>query len=126
MSTGYSKRSLVEKLGLKPEMVAVVINPPVNYEIKADSKINGEIDFGQIFVKNRIELEKLIPQFEKHLTKTGMLWVCWPKKASKIQTDLNENLLREIVLPVGLVDVKVISVDEVWSGLKFVWRLSVR
>lgn len=126
MSVGYSKRSLIEKLGLKPEMTVVIINLPENYEIKADSKITGEIDFGQIFVKSRSELEKLIPKFEKHLSKTGMLWVSWPKKSSKIQTDLNENLLREIILPTGLVDVKVIAVDEVWSGLKFVWRLSKR
>jgi hypothetical protein len=74
------------------------------------------------FASRRAELEKLLPRAARALEEGGMLWVSWPKKASKVPTDLTEDVVRSIGLPLGLVDVKVCAVDDVWSGLKFVWR----
>jgi hypothetical protein len=79
-----------------------------------------------IFVKTAGELKKNFPSFAKQLAPAGMLWVSWPKKASGVATDLNENEVRKIGLEVGLVDVKVCAVSEVWSGLKFVIRMKDR
>ena len=75
---------------------------------------------------NKEELGKILPQLKSLLNKNGMLWISWPKKASKVMTDLDENVVRDIGLQNGLVDVKVCAVDEIWSGLKFVYRLKDR
>ncbi|MCA9998900.1 MAG: hypothetical protein KDE56_24225, partial [Anaerolineales bacterium] len=79
-------------------------------------------DFIHLFTVSMAELETLLPQLKAALTKDGMLWISWPKKAAKIATDLDGNRVRELGLATGLVDVKVAAVDEVWSGLKFVYR----
>jgi len=86
----------------------------------------SELDFIHAFFADAAKLEEGFPKLMKALKPTGMLWVSWPKKASKMPSDLDENIVREIGLAAGLVDVKVIAVDENWSGLKFVYRLRDR
>ena len=86
----------------------------------------GTLDFGMLFVRKQAELRKTFPQLRDRLESNGMLWVSWPKKAAKVETDLNENIVREYGLGAGLVDVKICAVDETWSGLKFVRRLKDR
>lgn len=84
------------------------------------------IDFAMIFTRSKAELTKEFGRVAKALSPAGMLWVSWPKKSSGVATDLDENVVREIGLAAGLVDVKVCAVTEIWSGLKFVRRLKDR
>ena len=135
MSAGYSKRSLVEKLGIKAGFKVLIVNSPADYnttlgalpnDVKIKKTPNGSLDFIQFFTQSREELSEKFPVLKTALAKSGMLWISWPKKASKISTDLNGNIVREIGLKNGLVDVKVCAVDEVWSGLKFVYRIKDR
>ncbi|WP_236262849.1 hypothetical protein [Aggregatimonas sangjinii] len=89
--------------------------------------IRREIDFIQFFCTRIIELETTLHDYLRKMKKTGLLWISWPKGASKIKTDLNRDIIRSFVLKTtGLVDVKVAAVDEDWSGLKFVYRLENR
>ena len=132
---GYSKRSLVEKLGIKPSQKIYFGNPPENYNqtlgvLPKDAvllkSLKGPCGFIQFFTKDKAELESAFPRLKKNLAPDGSLWISWPKGASKIKTDLNENIVRETGLHNGLVDIKVCAVDDVWSGLKFVFRLKDR
>jgi hypothetical protein len=84
------------------------------------------LDFAIVFVKSAADLKKKFAKVAKQLAPAGMLWVSWPKKASGVATDLNENDVRDIGLKAGLVDVKVCAVNEIWSGLKFVIRVKDR
>ena len=84
------------------------------------------IDFAMVFTKSEAALTKDFKRFARQLAPAGMLWISWPKKSSGVTTDVDENIVREIGLTVGLVDVKVCAVTEVWSGLKFVRRLKDR
>jgi len=123
---GYSKKPLVDKLGLKAGMKArllgTVYEPPAGIQ----QPRHGPLDFIHLFAKRRADLEKAFPGLAKALAPAGMLWVSWPKRASRMETDLDENVVRKIGLEGGLVDVKVCAVDDVWSGLKFVIRLKDR
>jgi hypothetical protein len=128
---GYSKRSLVAKLGMKAGSKVSFINPPDGYDetlgelppdITITGSLKGPLDFVQCFVREKAALEAKFPVLKAALAYDGMLWISWPKKAAKVETDLNENIVREIGLANGLVDVKVCAVDETWSGLKFVYR----
>ena len=89
-------------------------------------KLKGPVDFIQFFTKQRSELERAVPLLREELTQSGMLWISWPKGASKILTDVNENVVREIGLKNQLVDIKVCAVDDVWSALKLVYGLKDR
>mgnify|MGYP000972509108 CR=1 FL=1 len=89
---------------------------------KERKQVKGEFDFIHFFTKEKKELEATLPKLLKVLKQTGMIWISWPKGASKIKTDVNENLVRELALSIGLVDIKVCAVDETWSGLKLVIR----
>ena len=89
-------------------------------------KQGDALDFAMIFTKSRVELTKEFSRMVKVLARAGMLWVSWPKKSSGVATDVDENIVREIGLDAGLVDVKVCAVTEVWSGLKFVRRVKDR
>ena len=128
---GYSKRPLVEKLGIKPGYKLFLVNPPENYaetlgalppNVIILSRLDNPCEFIQFFTTDRTELERRFPELMKGLTRNGMLWVSWPKGSSKVKTDLNENVVREIGLSNKLVDIKVCAVDDIWSGLKFVYR----
>ena len=128
----YSHRSLKDKLGLKEGMVAAVIEAPPGYAALLDTDaFDTELDqssyaFLHFFTTSMIALRDIFPILASRLEKNGMLWISWPKKASKMPTDLNDNVVRDIGLVAGLVDVKVCAVDETWSGIKFVYRVKDR
>lgn len=87
------------------------------------SKMESEASFIHLFVQQRKALEQRLPACVRHLSKQGALWISWPKKAAKVKTDLDGNVVRRTGLEAGLVDVKVCAIDATWSGLKFVFRL---
>ena len=125
---GYSGTPLPKKLGLKPGLRVSLIDMPAEVlsqlrdALASCQLVRGgkAVEFVQIFSKSRSELEPRLKQAIKSLAPAGMIWISWPKKSSGVPTDLDENLIREIGLRAGLVDVKVCAVTEVWSGLKFV------
>lgn len=132
---GYSTTPLQKKLGIKDDMTLYILHAPDNYfslisplpqRLMIRTTLTREVDCIHLFEKDLHEFKKDFARCKNSLKKNGMLWVSWPKKTSKIATDLNENLIREFGLQEGLVDVKVCAVDEVWSGLKFVFRLKDR
>jgi hypothetical protein len=129
---GYSGKPLLAKLGIKEGFTICIINQPENYfdilgELPAGvtikNKLSGELNFIHFFTKSKKELSSNIVKLKKHLSKKGMLWVSWPKKSSKIPADITEDTIREIALPIGLVDIKVCAVNDNWSGLKLVNRV---
>jgi hypothetical protein len=131
---GYSGTPIPKKLGLKAGFRVQLANAPA--EVRAELREalaectvvkSGEaLDFAMMFTKSRVELTKEFARAAKLLAPAGMLWVSWPKKSSGVATDLDENVVREIGLAAGLVDVKVCAVTEIWSGLKFVRRVKDR
>ncbi len=131
---GYSGTPLVKKLGIKPGFKIVLVNAPPGYaneldlpqDATANSRLGKPLDFAQLFVKSEKELKRKFSEYAKRLNASGMLWVSWPKKSSGVSTDLSENIVRDIGLAAGLVDVKICAVNDVWSGLKFVFRLKDR
>ena len=132
---GYSGTPLPKKLGIKEKFRVTFVDLPadVRSELRETlracvvaSDARSPLDFAMLFVKSQGELKKQFPRAAKQLAPTGMLWVSWPKKASGVTTDLDENVVRGIGLDAGLVDVKVCAVSEVWSGLKFVIRVKDR
>ena len=133
MPAGYSKRSLVEKLGIKPNSRIAIVDPPADFDktlgplpegVSVRSRPDKQLDFIHAFFLSSKTLDRRFPTLKKALSESGALWISWPKKAAKLQTDLTDNVVREIGLRHGLVDIKVCAVDEVWSGLKFVYRLA--
>ncbi|WP_081158379.1 hypothetical protein [Ensifer aridi] len=137
-SAGYSGTPLAKKLGLRDGQVALLLDVPgVLPEIAAfpgfarmATSLEGaaprQYDYIHSFETERVRLESAAPALATRLRPDGMLWISWPKRASGVATTLNEDILREIFLPLGLVDVKVCAVDAVWSGLKFMFRKEVR
>ncbi len=132
---GYSPTPLNKKLGLKPGMRLFVKNPPGDYlnlvaPLPDDAvmlkRVGKEMDFVHLFTKSARELERLLESSRKAIKQDGMIWVSWPKRASKVETDITEDTVRDIALPMGLVDIKVCAVDETWSGLKLVIRKELR
>jgi hypothetical protein len=134
MPAGYSTRSLPDKLGIKPGFRIALVGAPKGYDavlgplppVVRVKTVRGPLDLIQVFVTTAADLEKRFPALKRALTIDGALWVSWPKRASGVATDLTEDSIRAIGLALGLVDVKVCAVDEVWSGLKFVYRLADR
>lgn len=135
MSAGYSGKPLASKLGIKPGQRILILNAPAEYEttlgtlpdgVEVAQTLEGVFDLIQYFVTEQSAYDREFPRLRDVLTPAGMLWISWPKKAAKMVTDLDENSIRAIGLAHGLVDVKVIAVDERWSGLKFVRRLKDR
>jgi hypothetical protein len=135
MPAGYSGRPLAAKLGLKRGQRAFASGMPqsVAAQIAAelpDFRFGAEpvegLDVAHLFTASRAELEAAIGRLRPLLAPAGMIWVSWPKKASKVPTDITEDTIREVAFPHGLVDVKVCAVDETWSGLKLVIRKALR
>jgi len=132
--TGYSGTPLAKKLSLKNGMRVWWDGMPdsVRAEIAAGLQLDlldapeAPIDVAHVFVTSGDELEAKLHQLMPLLDPAGMIWVSWPKKASKVPTDISEDVIREVCLPMGLVDVKVCAVDAVWSGLKLVVRRQKR
>jgi hypothetical protein len=129
MTAGYSGTPLATKLSLKPGQRAWFDAMPASVETeigevgieRLDAPAPG-IDAAFVFVTERSDLESKIARLLPLLAPTGFLWVSWPKKASKVPTDITEDVIRDVALPTGLVDVKVCAVDEIWSGLKLMIR----
>jgi len=133
---GYSGTPLAQKLDFKEGFRAGLVNPPRDFQkelgtLPANVEIFVEnlrkpLDLVVLFTDSQRNLKREFPRLARKLANNGMLWISWPKKSSGVATDLSENIIREIGLDAGLVDVKVCAVSDVWSGLKFVYRLKDR
>lgn len=138
MSAGYSGTPLVKKLGLKDGMRALLIGVPetlpdisgfpgfASVENAVPEGAGRVFDYAHVFEVDRARLEAFAVRIRATLKPDGMVWISWPKKVSKVKTDITEDVLRAIFLPTGLVDVKVAAMDETWSGLKFMFRKEIR
>lgn len=128
---GYSGKSLPQKLGIKPGFAVAVIEPPANYRellapLPEGVRFCAEREGPQVihyFCTKRERLASDLPRLRKILRDDAMLWVSWPKKSAGLPTTVTEETVREIALPLGLVDNKVCAVDETWSALRLVVRL---
>jgi hypothetical protein len=133
---GYSGTPLAKKLGIKEAFRVGLVNPPRGFQkelkdlprgVKISSgSLPKPIDLIILFADSQRTLKMEFPRFARKLTANGMLWIAWPKKGSGVTTDLSDNSVRQIGLDAGLVDVKVCAVNDIWSGLKFVYRLKDR
>lgn len=132
---GYSGTPLAKKLGYKPGTRACAVNAPAGYRDMLDGlpddvefvrRLAGKLDLVHVFVTERADMEQQLRRGLTNIAPDGMIWVSWPKKAAKVPTDITEDVIREVALPMGLVDVKVCAVDSVWSGLKLVIRKELR
>ena len=132
--SGYSGTTLAKKLGFKDNHKVLLINEPDYYfglfpalpKIELVNLNDTEIDVIHFFTMSSNEYIQALPKLMNLIKRNGMIWVSWPKKASKVETDIDENVIRDFGLKAGLVDVKVCSVNEIWSGLKFMYRLKDR
>jgi hypothetical protein len=128
---GYSGRSLPDKLGIKPGLTVYVDGGPAHTAELLDgapyiTRLPKQADITLVFTSELRRLQERLPVVIERTVVDGMVWVCWPKKAAKVETDLDENIVRRLGLDAGVVDVKVAAIDETWSGLKFVRRLRDR
>jgi len=132
---GYSDKPLVSKLGIKPGAKVLLVRPPRGFRstlgplpsgARELAQRKGPFDVIHLFVKSADVLPGIIRSLRRSLATNGMLWVSWPKRASGVATDVDENVVRHAGLSLGLVDVKVCAVDETWSGLKFVIPIKLR
>src|SRR5579859_7224472 len=127
-ASGYSGTPLFKKLGYRAGMSVVAIGMPPEVRALIESGVEGirwsargsDIEAAHLFTTRLTELSKQLKSLKKALQPTGFVWVSWPKKTSGVPTEVGEHQIREIALPLGLVDIKVCAVSEVWSGLKLV------
>ncbi len=132
---GYSGTPLSKKLGIKPGSRVRTLRAPDNYaallapipdDVVISPSIRSNIDIWHLFTNSRSRLEAELPRMIRAISPDGMIWVSWPKKSSGVASSVTEDTIRELALPLGLVDVKVCAVDETWSGLKLVVRKELR
>lgn len=132
---GYSGTPLVKKLGIKEGFRVAFVGAPDDFDqdlgplpenVSEIAPPQKSMDFVLLFTKSAAALRRDFPKYAKTLQPNGMLWIAWPKKASGVKTDLSDNSVRQIGLDAGLVDIKVCAVTEIWSGLKFVYRVEDR
>ena len=132
---GYSGTPLAKKLGLKPGMTLMTVNAPKEYRawlgeipegVQFVTRTKPPIEAAHIFTTESAFLDAALSTLRTDLKQDGFVWVSWPKKSAKVKTDITEDVIRELALPLGFVDVKVCAVSEVWSGLKLVIRKSER
>ena len=130
-AVGYSGTPLARKLSIKKGSRVALLRAPDGVDdelaplpdgVAILRRLGPDLDVAVLFVTERRELERRFPHVARSITPAGGFWVAWPKRASKVATDLTEDVLREGGLPQGLVDNKVCAVNEIWSGLRFVWR----
>lgn len=132
-TSGYSGTPLVKKLGIKPGDKLALVNEPLAFPRELvglppkvefvgadDNPKPGTLNVVILFLRSQAELKKLLPTMKTKIQQQGMIWTAWPKRASKLKTDLDENIIRDKGLSIGLVDIKVCAINEIWSGLKFV------
>ena len=133
--SGYSGTALAKKLGIKPGCKLFVADPPENYAelvaplpegVEFTSRLHADTDVVHVFTTRRTKLVNALRSTLANIKPDGAIWVSWPKKASKMETDITEDTIREVALPMGLVDIKVCAVDHIWSGLKLVLRKEKR
>jgi hypothetical protein len=133
--TGYSGTPLAQKLGIRPAMTVTVINQPANYRlllgegaagVEFSDRTRTDSSLVHLFTTRRSELEKQLSRLRTKLPDTCTIWVSWPKKSAGVSTDITEDVIRAVALPLGFVDVKVCAVDETWSGLKLMIRREQR
>ena len=135
-TSGYSSTPLAKKLGINEYFQYLLYNQPKHYFTlftdlpdnisPLDSIHNNSADFIHLFLTTKEELISVVQKYKPALKKTGLLWISWPKGSSNISTDTKRDIIREQLLSVGLVNVKVAAIDADWSGLKFVYRLKDR
>jgi len=132
---GYSATPLVKKLGIGAGFKVLLIDAPPEYRalisplpagVSFIATASSATNFVHAFVTKRLELARLLARLRRKLPHDALIWVSWPKRASKVPTDITENTIREVALPLGFVDVKVCAVTDVWSGLKLVVRKELR
>ena len=133
--SGYSGTPLAAKLGIKQGSNLVALNAPPNYRalieplpssVRITSSIDESVDIAHVFATKRSDLARTLTTYRKKLGPEAVVWVSWPKKSAKVATDITEDTVRDVALPLGFVDVKVCAVDDVWSGLKLVVRKELR
>ena len=134
-TAGYSGTSLARKLGIAEGSKVFAKNPPSDYarmlaplppNVAFEAKVTESTDLVHVFGDRKAELRAELKRLRAAIKSDGVIWISWPKKASKVPTDITEDTIRELALPLGLVDVKVCAVSEVWSGLKLVIRKAHR
>ena len=134
-TAGYSGTPLVRKLGVGVGTTVVAVSPPRNYAqllgpLPLDAKITTRAPktpaFVHVFATSRAKLATELRKLRKAIESDGVVWVSWPKKSARVTTDITEDVIREVALPLGFVDVKVCAVDDTWSGLKLVIRKELR
>ena len=132
---GYSGTPLAKKLGIKAGCRIMPVKAPAEYRVwlepvpegvRFEARLTPSTDIIHVFSRDRAELGTLLKAYRTQLKPTGSVWVSWPKKSAKVQTDIVEDTIRELALPLGFVDVKVCAVSEIWSGLKLVVRKELR
>ena len=130
-AAGYSGTPLAKKLGIKAGSIVMTVNAPPGYSdllpplpdgVMIGEKFGQEVDLIHFFTNSRDELARGLSKYQKLIKQDGSIWVSWYKKAAKLPTEITEDVVREVALPLGLVDIKVCAVDERWSGLKLVIR----
>lgn len=135
MPVGYSGTPLPKKLGLKETTRLVVLGEPDDYAsligplpagLQRQRSVTKTTNMVHVFVTRREDLSSHLHLLRKKLNSDAAVWVSWPKKSSKVQTDITDNTIREVALPLGFVDIKVCAVSEIWSGLKLTVRKELR
>jgi hypothetical protein len=128
---GYSKTPLAQKLGIKPGTKVAALNAPAGYRrllaplpagVSFTDKTTKGAGFVHLFATERRVLEKELKRLRGVIDEAGILWISWPKKSSGVASDITEDVIRELCLPLGFVDIKVCAVDDTWSGLKLMIR----
>jgi len=134
-TAGYSGTPLARKLGIGEGAVVAVVGDPGHFldlvhplpaGVTVRPRLGATADVVVLFVVRRRDLERRIDAAGRSIFPDGACWVTWPKRASKVDTDMTEDLVREVALPLGLVDNKVAAIDDTWSGLRLVWRRELR
>lgn len=133
--SGYSGTPLLQKLGFKSPLTVVAPGAPPGYRawlgplpdgVRITTKTSAPLQAVHLFVTRRARLASELTKYRKRLEPNGFVWVSWPKKSAKAATDITEDTIREVALPLGFVDIKVCAVNDIWSGLKLVIRKSER
>jgi len=132
---GYSLAPLAQKLGIKTGNNVLIVGAPAGYlkslqplpaDVRVAERLSASVDIVHVFTADRVELEKSLATFRRKLAPTAIVWVSWPKKTSGVPTQVTEDIVRRVALPMGFVDIKVCAIDDVWSGLKLVVRKALR
>jgi hypothetical protein len=132
---GYSNTPLAQKLGIKTGSSVLIAGAPAGYlksleplpaDVRIVDRLSASVDVAHVFTADRSALEKSLATFRRKLGPTATVWVSWPKKSSGVPTQVTEDIVRQVALPMGFVDIKVWAIDDVWSGLKLVVRKALR